>query len=457
MSYQTEKVSWQFVGNKRQGNDEDMMAIQAFCTSFGLDIYRNDLITMDLNREDVQDVLEAVKAFCRDRDFTVLTGFYFRDLGSADSEWFAFRSDEFDAIENESQCETVDGKNDIMLPVIKACYNRDWRIEEFGLTLVPDCVRRWCLENGYDDVRFCWVRDSGIYDGEQYFAMLPEKKTDHVLKVYVDYYRLNKWCKKKRVLELGGKLPDLFDLFGSMSIHFSDSYLKSDLPHSGFCHTGVSRNDYIISERILIHRDTVNRMLQDGVINEDDVEPVGVFEKPFTGSKVVNTQSARFPSDQICLNRLEEYQKLKEQGRPSVTINNDFALQVLRQRREIRPEGFAAAMPETEVQRLREGPYRQLAEFYGFSNGFQLDDKGEYRFLSYQEAAEKTAWIMENNSPVDRMLEGINGVVFASRNNGDLLLLREEGDVALAEYESWFRWGCWPDLAVFICSIVNGG
>lgn len=57
--------------------------------------------------------------------------------------------------------------------------------------------RNACIKNGVNDVNFCWVKDKGKYEAEQYFQIYPRKlkripNSKYVAQMQIEYEKLNK-------------------------------------------------------------------------------------------------------------------------------------------------------------------------------------------------------------------------------------------------------------------------
>ncbi|MBQ6655642.1 MAG: hypothetical protein IJM79_09005 [Erysipelotrichaceae bacterium] len=412
---------------------------------------------LDLQSAVAKYVLQSIEDCCLDNGVSA-EGSYRREYDASDSNWCLLRCRQLTTKETRYDIEHVNNDRKLSLPVISAANITDHKPREhcwYGV-FVPDRFRRFCLAEGIDCLRFCWVRDFGRYAGEQYFSVLPDQMIPRRLE-FKDSWRgpLARALKKDAVRQLGGILNRVAEIFTSLDMETEPCYLEEDMPEEGIgyiCSRGLETTRDL---RLLIRRDIAERMISEGVLSPSSLKPVAVLKEPYPGSRIIRTVERPFPDEETCLQRLLEYDRMLALNRPQRKATDKIALQLLRRRRENVPEDFGKRMSPRRREEIRKEPYLSLLPYYAFSDGFNIDEAGEFHFLSYQQSLQESEAFHRQMLRQQLLDEDKNATVIALCANGDRVVINESGRVRCFEQETAHFLQEWPDVAEFICAIAE--
>ncbi|MBO4218477.1 MAG: hypothetical protein J5887_03110 [Erysipelotrichaceae bacterium] len=412
---------------------------------------------LDLHSPSAQRVLQAIEDCCM-KNGVRAEGIYERKYDVSDSQWYVLKCRHLYAAETNNEIERVDNRKQWSLPVIKAAGIIDGKPREhcwYGV-FVPDRFRRYCIAEGIYILRFCWVRDCGRKAGEQYFSMLPEKRIARRLEFTGSWSGpLSRSLKRVTVSQLGGCLERLAEVFASLKINVDACYLEEDMPEEGvgyFCSRTMETTRDL---QILIRKDIAEGMIREGAVSRSSLIPVAVLKQPYAGSRIRESAVRMFPDEEVCQQRLLEYEKIVNSERPARKVTDRMALQLLRKRKQEMPEDFNKRMTDDQKNEVREDPYLTLLPYYAFADGFGIDETGEYRFLSYRESRKETVSYRHDMLSEELAEEDRNGIVIACCGDGDRVILNKNGTVRRLDRETAHFSQEWLSVADFMANTVE--
>lgn len=405
---------------------------------------------LDLNEPDAYDVLEKIKAFCEERGFSA-RGWYERSYEDFESDWFELKIKEFG---NETVLDKVKIKaqtgEEIYLDVISAYRETEISPKGFWRVAVPDRFRKVCVEKGISGIDFCWVKDKGRYEAEQYFYIFPEKR---IPRIAFDRYLTKE--KEECIQALGGFLPKIASVFHKLeNIQLQDCYLKEDMPSGGltyaFCHDTY---DFCGRYKILIHKDTARILMDEKVISMKDLTPARIVDRCPEGYFLEETEEAPIPVKEFIDRAFSEYEGLKEKSRPEYIVKEKEALKLLRKKRAERPSDFNKRISKKLSEEMSDSVYNSLLPFYQISDGAFLSD--EYTFLKFNESVKVTKEFFSELKKEELLEEMPDGVVIAVSADGDNILYLKDGSVIRFSHEAPEIICRWFSPAMFFVDAIN--
>lgn len=445
-----EKLIWILDNKDNKYSDENIKKNIDFVHSLGKKCDSVGWSELDLNEPDAKAVLDKIKAFCEEQCFYA-RGWYERRYENFESDWFELKTEEFgddtvlDKIKVKTQLD-----EEIYLDVISAYRETEISPKGFWRVTVPDRFRRACIDKGIPDVDFCWVKDKGRYEAEQYFYILPKKR---IPRVAYDRY-LNKE-KDDLIQALGGFLPKIVSVFHNLeNIQLQDCYLKEDMPTGGiayvFCRDAY---DFCGRYKILIHKDTARILMDAKVISIKNLTPALVVDKCPDGYFLDETEEAPIPVKEFIDRAFSEYERLKEKSRPEYIVKEKEALKLLRKKRAERPSDFNKRISKKLSEEMSDSVYNSLLPFYQISDGAFLSD--EYTFLKFNESVKFTKEFFNELKKEELFDEKPDGVVIAVCSDGDNVLYLKDGSVIRFSHEAPEILCRWQNTAKFFIDAIN--
>lgn len=406
---------------------------------------------LDLSNPRTSEILDQISLFCKENGWRV-RGLYTRRYVDLESDWYELVPSDFKDNTMADRIEAVTETGEIIKTcVIRAYHEITPTPKTWGSALfVPARFRDFCLHNGNDDLDFCWARDTGKYQAEQYFHVYGKRL---IPKIAADF-ELN-GTNRKGIAESGGWLPKIAGVFHTLQqVNLPDCYLRTDLPEAGFVYAYIPTM-YGNARRntILIHKDMAQRMLTQKIIPASALRPAPVVEELPGGYAWEKTSPAACPSQNFIAQMLLEYEQQKSMNRPVRVVTEKEALKILRSAKKERKGDFQKAMPKAKGQELLETAYGSVVPYYLAANGGHLSD--EYEFLPYVRAAQETDEFFRNLEAEELLDEKPEGVVIAKCSDGDLILLCSNGAVIRFSHEVPEVTEEWISLAQFIVDAIN--
>lgn len=447
----TEELHWILDKNgvRRKGDEEYRQNIE-FVHSLGLKCDCVGWSKLKLSDPRADEILAAIEKFCKEAGWRA-RGWYSREYTDVESDWFELAaSDIKEATEGGWDEVPAEQEGIVRLVNIKAYHElnpgpKEWREE----LLVPERFRNACLRLGIPDLRFCWARDKGKYEAEQYFLLYPQQR---ISRIALD--RGFKMTDSERIAAAGGYLPKLATIFYELQqIDLQDCYLAEDLPAGGMAYAYTKQtHSFFGRSRILIHKDTANLLIQEKVLSSKQLRPAAVVDTVPGGYVLDDTRVKPQPTAEHMEKMLSEYETRKATPRPIRQVPEKDALKVLRKAKQERKEDFKKALPKkTQV----DAAYLPLEAYYRVANGGFLSD--EYELLPLEAA-------MRENEEFFRQLEAEEllenppvGIVIARCPDGDDILRCEDETVIRFSHEVPEILNQWPSLPQFIFDAISDG
>jgi hypothetical protein len=168
-----ETLDWILDKNDKwiNGEEEYLLNIE-FVHSLGLKCDCVGWSTLDLQNPRADEILSAIDSFCKKNGWRA-RGIYTRKYADYTSDWYelvptTFKDNtlcDFDECDSE-QGETVEIYNLRAYHELRP--SPKWGYKSI---LVPERFRDTCIRHGITDVDFCWAKDKGKYQAEQYFHL----------------------------------------------------------------------------------------------------------------------------------------------------------------------------------------------------------------------------------------------------------------------------------------------
>lgn len=408
---------------------------------------------IDLSSPRTAEILNSISKFCKENGW-LARGWYTRKYIDIESDWYELVPTYF---KNNTPCDTVEAVNEEEKKtgtlVIRAFHELSptpkWHRERI---YAPERFRNFCIQNNLDGLDFCWVKDKGKYEAEQYFQIFGK----HLIPQIATNYDLDKTQNAKLIAAAGGWLPEISNIFYKLqSIDLQDCYLTSDMPACGIAYAYIpSTFSRAGRHTILLHKDIVQSLLQQKILPLSSFRPAPVFESLPEGYSLEKTQSLDCPNRQFMDKMLEEYKKLKNTPRPIRMVSEKDALKILRLSKKERKEDFQKALPKSERETLQNSDYNVLIPYYSVANGCFLSD--EYELLSFAMAIEENEEFQERLSKEELLDAKPEGIVIGRCPDGDvIILLSNNSNVVRFSHEEPVTVEQWPTLPQFFVDAIN--
>lgn len=402
---------------------------------------------LDLGAVDTDKILSHIKTFCQTNGWKA-RGYYTRTY-TGESDWYELQGSNFkEATVADRINIPADNGEELLTITIRAYHELISSPKDMWGICVPERFRNACIKNGID-TDFCWVQDKGKYDAEQYFYIYP--------KFLVSQIACDKNLERtdrSKIKALGGYLPKLAEDFYRLNISLPDCYFIEDMPKGGIAYAYCpSTNSFCGRYTILIHKDTVEILVNEKVLSWKDLKTVPVLRSCPDGYTVLNSKREIRPRQEYISQSLLNYEKIKKSNRPARIISEKDALKVLRSAKSDRKEDFRKRMGKNQIEKIMSTDFESLLPYFKIANGGQLSD--EYEFLSYNEAVSST-YEFFNEFEKEELLENKpKGIVFAKGADGDNILLVQDGSVVRFSHETPEIIDNWKNVAQFIFDAVK--
>ena len=430
----------------------------AFVHSLGLKCDCVGWSHLDLSNPRKEEILFKIAAFCKENEWKARAFYERKYVG--ESDWYFLETDDFDGELFGTPIDTVtDDGEKIQTKTFRAYRNMDPSPKNWWRDLyLPERFRNFCLRNGIEDLDFCWVKDIGKYEAEQYFhgygkRLLPKIGTAHrINNFYSKSHRMTidtSGDRKDAVCAAGGAIPELLEVFGLQRISLPNCIARGDLPEGGIAYVNFSEwNSSFVEHTLVIHKDVARALIEERVVAPSKLKPVLVVDELPGGYDWMETSPCMRPALAFREKMLAEYEKLKNSNRPARNITEKDALKALRRAKKEHKEEFEKALPKAKAETLRGTEYQPMIPYYTVANAGYLSD--EYRLLSYVQTAEETAAFFKQLETEELSETKPEGYVIAKCPDGDCVLLCENGNVIRFSHEAPEILRQWTSLASFI-------
>ena len=134
--------------------------------------------TLDLQHPRADEILSAIDSFCKENGWKA-RGIYTRKYADYSSDWYelvptAFKDNTLCDYDDEYESERGEKVRVFQLRAYHEL--RPSPKQWYESILVPQRFRDACIRHGITDVDFCWARDKGKYQAEQYFHLYANKQ-----------------------------------------------------------------------------------------------------------------------------------------------------------------------------------------------------------------------------------------------------------------------------------------
>ena len=405
--------------------------------------------TLKMDEPDADEILDKIKKFCKEDGWRARA--WYTRIYTGDSEWYELTANK---IKDSTFADVVEVPSDngkrVLMLIIKAFHELVPEPKEYYDICVPERFRNACIKNDIKGIEFCWLKDKGKYEAEQYFNLYPQ-----VLIPRVCCDKNLEKTDKAKINALGGFLPKIVEAVNRIdNISLPDCYLRQDLPIGGIAYLYCrSTNSYCGRDKILIHKDTAQILVDEKVLLWKNLKPVPVVDVCPDGYVIDAATKKEKPTNTYIQQMLAEYEKLKNKKRPVRAITEKDALKVLRIAKSDRREEFNKKISKIQADRIVDSLYVQLLPYYNVVNGGSLSD--EYEFLPYDESLSATVEFISNAEKEELARDVPQGIVFAKSADGDSILLKHDGSVIRFAHEFPEKIDEWKTLAQFIFDAIT--
>ncbi|MBQ8584597.1 MAG: hypothetical protein IJ488_08355 [Clostridia bacterium] len=431
--------------------DKAIQIRKAFVHSLGLKCDFVGWCKMDLSNPRASEILNSISEFCKENGWRA-RGLYTRKYLDVESDWYELVPTCFKDNTLIDRIEIVSANGNKVYTWVISAYHELSPMPKMrgGDIYVPERFRKFCIQNYPDELDFCWVRDKGKYEAEQYFHVYGKHL---VPQIAVDY--CHKTTNAKLIADTGGWLPKISNILHELQqVNLQDCYLSADMPDGGIAYAYIPSTFHHLGRyTILLHKDIAQSLLQQKILPSSALRPAPVFESLPGGYSLHKTEAIERPEGQYMSMMLSEYEKLKNKARPVRTVSEKDALKILRINKRERKEDFAKALPKSKSEALLNTGYSALIPYYSIADGCFLSD--EYEFLSSVEAIKENEAFQERLSEEELLEMKPEGVVFGRCSDGDVILLCNDGKVVRISHEEPVAIEQWPTPAQFFADTVN--
>ena len=449
-----EILDWILDNDDKRIVDEEKYRLNIeFVHSLGLKCDCVGWSSLNLSDTRTDEILSAIDTFCKKNGWKA-RGIYTRTYVDYTSDWYEivptmFKDNTLCDYDDEFASEHGDT---VRVFNIRAYHelrpSPKWWYESI---LVPERFRDACISHNVTDVDFCWARDKGKYQAEQYFHLYCNKQISTIAEgrnVTIE--------DRDKIDALGGYLPQIADIFYELQlIDLQDCYIESDIPNCSIALAYCPKTfTYCGRNKFLIHKDFAQKLLQEKAISQSDLMPAMVVKELPSGYTLSHTVMPDKPISSCLQNSITEYEKLKNTERPLRLFSEKDAVKLLRLAKKERKEDFKKAFPKAKAADVIETRYAPVLPYYMIANGGYLSD--EYELLPFDTAFKESTLFAEELLTEELLDTKPDGIVIAECPDGDKVLLCNDGKVIRFSHEEPVATEEWVSLAQFIADAING-
>lgn len=433
-------------------DDEKFRLNIEFVHSLGLKCDCVGWSKLDLQNPRADEILYAIDSFCKKNGWKA-RGIYTRTYSDYTSDWYEIVPSAFNdntLCDYDDECESERGEK-VRIFNLRAYHelrpSPKWWYESI---LVPERFRDACVRHGITDVDFCWARDKGKYQAEQYFHLYCNKQIPTIAE------GKNMTIEDREKIDaLGGYLPQITDIFFKLQlINLQDCYIDADIPNCSIALAYCPRTfTYCGKNKFLIHKNFAQILLQEKAISESDLMPAMVVKELPRGYTLSHTVMPDRPIASCFQKSIAEYEKLKNTERPLRLISEKDALKLLRIAKKDRKEDFKKALPKAKIIDIAETSYAPILPYYMIANGGYLSD--EYELMPFGIAIEENKLFTEELLAEELLETKLYGIVIGKCPDGDKILLCDDGKVIRFSHEEPVATEEWVSLAQFVTDAIN--
>ena len=447
-----ETLDWILDNDDKSIADDDKYRLNIeFVHSLGLNCDCVGWSKLDLQNPRANEILSAIDSFCKKNGWKA-RGIYTRTYADYTSDWYEIVPAVFkdNTLYDSYECESERGET-VEIYNLRAYHelrpSPKWWYESI---LVPERFRDACVRHGITDVDFCWARDKGKYQAEQYFHLYCNKQIPTIAEgrnITIE--------DRDKIDALGGYLPKIADIFYKLQlIDLQECYIESNIPNCNIALAYCPKTfTYCGRNKFLIHKDFAQKLLQEKAISQSDLTPAVVVKELPSGYTLSHTVMPDRPIASCMQKSIAEYEKLKSTERPLRLISEKDAVKLLRLAKKERKEDVKKALPKAKFDGIAETSYAPVLPYYMIANGGYISD--EYELLSYDIATEENMLFTEELLTEELLEIKPDGIVIAKCPDGDKVLLCTDGKVVRFSHEEPVETEEWVSLAQFIADAIN--
>lgn len=426
--------------NPRKHDEEAYAESREFCHSFGLKcdyVGWSKLVLDDAGLEILRQMHERAKELGGE-----IRCMFWRELeGDYSFEWYELQP--MDSLEwgDDKWHEEADPKKDTdLIPYIRA-YKVLPSEHLIGLTNSRLAVRQSFVkayeEHQLTGLRFAWVRDIGRYEAEPFYQMIFDQR---VLRMTSDY-GLPDHTKRALMGEAGQLVGEIQQVFLPTMVD------PAGMPDSDFAYGYLRERSY---GSWFIKRSAAELLMEKGVLSRHELRTAPYFDEERDRMVIKETAEA-VPFSQENIEIAEkEYQRFAKKIRPKYIVNEKKALTQLRRAKRREPEDFYKPLKKADAEELEQTALALLIPYYRISDGGYFSD---IAFASADEVRQLTddffsEWELEERLQED-FAAYLSCLVIAACDNGDSILLHENGKVIRFDHEDPYLSKHWDTLAQF--------
>lgn len=451
---------------RRRKQEEEIKVGVDFIRSLGLKSDNVGWCRMDLNRPDSDSLLEQIHSFAF-KEGLYLRGYYDRKCSDFTSEWYLLESkylsnDEkrfADAVDRNGNPRKIDEIFAYKVPKFTQVL---WSRE---LPIVTEDIRNCCLNHGFSGVDFFWIRDIGKYNAAQFFGLIAEEMVaEFACDRYLSYSGM-KYAKDskrdhsvysplyQRFLALGGKLPELSQMFYDLRITVPIQLPRNKMPQTDFAYVYYDNRWDYGRQYALIRKRAADILLSEKAIQKEYLTPVLLYDTEPDGYYIQTSEPISYPSDTVIAKLENEYEKLKRNPRPQRSASEKDALKLLRMKKKRNPENFHKGLSRKKMEALAATPFEMLTSYYSITDGGFLS--AEYHFMPYSESLEETPIYTEQINKEELHTNRHSGIVIAKCADGDTVIACNDGTVKRISHETMDSYESWDTVAQFFFDAIS--
>jgi len=446
-------------------NEETVKRNIEFAHSLGLKCDCVGWCNLDLNRPDIDALLEQMNAYVL-KEGLFLRGWYSRKDSDFESGWYALESKYLSNDERNFANVTDRHGNSLRIEELYA-YKVPKDIQVLWgnkLPIINENMRNCCLNHGFSGLDFYWIRDIGRFHAASFFGliienMVPEFACDRSLSYRDSKMQRNTSCDHsvgsplyQKYTAVGGMLPKLSQMFYDLSIHLPIQLPKNEMPGTDFAYIYSNGYDYR-KNYVLVNKHAAEILLSENAIRKEYLTPVVLYDMNPDGYYIQPSEAIQYPAREVIEKLDSDLDKLNSKPKPDRKVSEKAVLKSFRKTRRLRPEDFRKAMAKKTLETLIESPYGLLSSYYSISDGGYLSD--EYTFLAYSESLTETQEYIVNIEKEELQIDKYMGIVFAKCADGDMVVNGKDGSVKRISHETMEACENWDTIAQFFYEVLT--
>ena len=225
------------------------------------------------------------------------------------------------------------------------------------------------------------------------------------------------------------------------------------MPNTGFMYAYWGQGGYFSREKLLVHRDTAEVLIEEKVLSRKNLVPVLLYKSVPAGYREVALNAVPKPGRQHIDDMQKDYSEFIKKPRPEWKATEKEALRRLREAKRERKEDFNKRPQKKTADTLAGTPYQAILPYYLVADGGSLSD--EYEFMAYAETSAENEEFSANMAKEELIENTPEGNVIARCPDGDVVIVGPDGTVARVSHEVPEVVEEWPSLAQFFVDTIE--